>query len=478
MKITFIPVGTSQDRPAFGHHLGLMYLASAAREWTNLDPKMNILDMRTHQMTIPQVLHEVKNNPPDLIGISAKTCEVDVAKALINRLKSWRPEIQIMVGGSHVSADPYDIMESTKADSVVIGEGERTFADYLNNLADGKDVAGIPGTLVRSKNELIMGSPRSYIEDVDSIPFPAWDLIDIDLFSKVDVPSFFLARDKYMAVFSSRACPYKCIYCHQVFGKKFRPRSPENVLQELEILYEKYGIREIHFIDDVFNLDKKRVLAICNGILERKMDIAISFPNGLKGDILDEETILKLREAGTYSLHFGVESGSQRILELIGKNQNLEKIQKVVEICDREGMITAGFFMMGFPSETAEELELTRRYALDNPFTRIEIAQVTAIPGTPLFEMVKQTYPEIDVENDPGRFLSEKSWYFEATGISIPKIFRRTYRDFYLNPKRMWKLFWRVPKKSFLLKGLLQFIQISSPSHLAKKEAEDFTSEA
>lgn len=473
MNIKLIPAGVSQERPAFGHHLGLMYLASAAREWTSIDPQIELLDMRTQMMTVPQVMEQLKQDPPDVVGITSKTCEADVAKALVRAIKAWRPEIIVATGGPHPSIEPYDMMESCPADAAVIGEGETTWVDLLKRVDAGESLAELPGALVRHEGELIMGPPRAFIEDVDSIPFPAWDLVDIDLFSRVDVPSYFLAKPPYMAVFTSRACPYKCIYCHMVFGKSFRPRSAESVLKEVQTLYHEYGIREIHFTDDIFNLNPKRVHAICDGLIDRGLDVAISFPNGLKGDILDEETIVKMRRAGGYNLNFGVESGSDRIQALMDKHQNLEKIKETVRICDREGFITGGYFMMGFPSETREELEMTRRFILDNPFTRIEISQVSALPGSRLFDLVKKTYPGIAVEVDRGRFLSEISWFKEATGISIPQLFRKTYREFYLNPKRMWKLYRRAPKKKYLFKGVWQFIRLLFPSYLARMEAKE-----
>ena len=469
MKITFIPCGTSQLRPSFYPHLGMLYLASALREWTNLKPEIELLDMRTLEMTIPQVMTELKKRPPDIIGLGAKTCEAQVARALSKEIKKWNPDVLVVIGGAHSSTFPDSIMKDSGIDVAVIGEGEKTLVEIVEKFAAGEPLAGIDGTLTRVNGELVMGAVRPYIEDVDSIPFPAWDLMDIDLFSRVVIPGFFLARKRMMIVFSSRACPYECSYCHQIFGKKFRPRSAENVLQELEILYHKYGVQEFHFIDDVFNLQKERVHAICDGILERKMDVSIVFPNGLRADILDRDTVAKLRKAGTYCLYFGVESGSPRILKLINRKQNLDKIKQVVRWCDEEGMITGGFIMMGFPSETREELESTSRFILDNPFTRMGISQVTALPGTKLHKITQDIYPHIDLDKDSGRYFSDNSWFEQATGIKVTNYIKKTVLKFYLNPIRMWKLFWRVPQKRFLLRGFSQFIRLLAPSFITER---------
>jgi radical SAM superfamily enzyme YgiQ (UPF0313 family) len=470
MKITLIPCGTIQVRPSFGHHLGSMYLASVAREWTNFVSKIEILDMRTRQMTIPEVIDELKKDPPDVVGLSAKTCEAEVAKALSIQIRKLNPNALIVTGGAHPSAAPYSMFDHSEIDAAVIGEGEKTFVELLTRLHEGKSPAGTAGALVRADGELIMGEPRPYIEDIDSIPFPAWDLIDISLFESLESASFFLAEKRYMSMFTSRACPFSCIYCHQIFGKKFRPRSPENVLAEIDILYNNYGIRELHIQDDVFNFDKQRVKDICNGILDRGYKLWISFPDGLRGDILDQETIDMLKRVGTYYVGFGVETASPRIQKLIRKQQDLNHLRHVASMCDKAGFITCGFFMLGFPTETREELEMTVDYAVSTPFTRLEVSQVAVFPGTKLYDWAKEVYKDLDVDSELGRFMTTNSLYQQATGIDLSKIMRRINVRFYLNPVRMWKLFRRVPRKIFLFKGLVIFIKLLIPSFLQRRE--------
>ncbi len=470
MKVTLIPCGTIQVRPAFGHHLGTMYLASVAREWTKVTSRIEILDMRTRQMTVTEVIDELKHKIPDVVGLSAKTCEVEVAKELSKHIRRLNPKALIIAGGAHPTIDPESMLIDSEIDVSVVGEGELTFIELLERYHRGEPLARTMGCAVRQDGQIFIGEPRPYIQDVDSIPFPAWDLIDIDIFENLESSSFFLAAKRYMSIFTSRACPFRCIYCHHVFGKKFRPRSPDNVLKEIDILYNNYGIREIHIQDDVFNFDRQRAIEIADKIADRKYNLAISFPSGLRGDLLDYEFIRKLKRAGTYYMGFGVETASPRIQKLIGKEQDLNHLRQVAKMCDRAGLITAGFFMLGFPTETQEELEQTVQYALKTPFTRLEVSQVAIFPGTKLYTWAKEVYKDMDINEDLGRFFTEKSLFQRATGISLPSYIRRINVNFYLNPLRMWKLFRRVPRKEFILKGFLIWIKLLFPSFLREKE--------
>ncbi len=172
-------------------------------------------------------------------------------------------------------------------------------------------------------------------------------------------------------IFTSRGCPFGCIYCHNVFGKKFRARSAENVLDELSMLKREYNIGEIEIIDDCFNIDLSRAKEIARGIIDRKLDIAISFPNGIRADHMDKELVDLLKEAGTYRVYYAVETASPRLQKLIRKNVDLDRPKEIVDYTAAQGIMTCGFFMMGFPTETEEEIRMTIDYACRSKFHQV-----------------------------------------------------------------------------------------------------------
>ena len=179
---------------------------------------------------------------------------------------------------------------------------------------------------------------------MDSLPFPAWDLIKVEKY--FDLPRFgtTYVHKQYMQVMTSRGCPFQCTYCHRVFGVGFRPRSPENVVEELKVLHKKFGIREIFFVDDCFNCKPSRAKKICELLLEKGLKFSITFPNGLRGDIMDDELLDKLKAAGTYRITYAMETASDRLQKFLKKNLNLEKVKKVIEDTDRRDILVNGLF--------------------------------------------------------------------------------------------------------------------------------------
>ena len=194
------------------------------------------------------------------------------------------------------------------------GEGECALEQVVRARQEGTDLASIPGLLWRNGEGAVIQNPgsRPLVEEVDTLPFPAYDLIDVQKYWTVQ-PMVQLPPHKYLSFFSSRGCPCKCTYCHEVFGKRFRAYSPERLVDEVEHFTKLYGVTDIEFLDDIFNLDAKRVLAICDLIAKRNMKLRINFPNAMRTDALTEEVLDALVGAGLYHSSFALESGSPRI---------------------------------------------------------------------------------------------------------------------------------------------------------------------
>ncbi|MGW8178898.1 MAG: B12-binding domain-containing radical SAM protein, partial [bacterium] len=192
-------------------------------------------------------------------------------------------------------------------------------------------------------------------------------------------------------MFTSRGCPWRCTYCHDLFGKKFHPRSPENVLAEIEMLYQTYQIQEFMIEDDIFNFDMDRAKKICDLIVESKMQIALQFGNGVRLERLDQELIQKLAAAGTHHMCIAIESASPRIQKVMRKNLKLHQVKDVVRWCKENGIETLGFFMMGFPTESIEEIKMTIRFACETQLDEALFSIVVPYAGT---EMSRQVMAE------------------------------------------------------------------------------------
>jgi len=254
-------------------------------------------------------------------------------------------------------------------------------------------------------------------------------------------------RGDFMALFTSRACPFKCIYCHSLFGKKFRKRSPENVLEEIRQLYHEYGIREFEVIDDIFNCDLKRAKRICDLIIASGMRIRLTFPNGIRGDHMDEEFILKLRRAGTIFMAFAVETATPRLQKMLKKNVRLDKIKRNITLARRAGILCQGFFMLGFPTETREELQATVDFAVDSDLHAAHLFVVNAYEGTKLAEIARDLGKRVHSDFEDTYMSSGFNNLTDLSDKDLDAIRRRGIRRFWLKPSRVWAILRDYPDK-------------------------------
>jgi len=446
------------------HPLGIMYIASYIKHKNN-SHNVRIIDMAVERKFYDDIRSEIKTFQPDIVGISALTPEATAVHQLAEKIKKDFGKCKIVVGGPYATSAPKKVLKNPCVDYAVIGEGEVTMLELIERINQTRrslhELSDIKGIAYIQDGNYIQTEPREYIEDLDSLPFPAWEMIPQEKYYSPGVISESKTQyyKRYMSIFTSRGCPYGCIYCHNIFGKRFRPRSAENVFSEIKTLCENYDLHEVHLLDDTFNINKARVLELCNYLKRSGLQLKLSFPNGLRGDILDEENIDALCEAGMYSLALGIESGSERIQKSINKNINLQKLKHSIDYLYKKKVVTHGFFMVGFPEETEEDILQTIAFARDSKLTTASFHSLIPFEGTPLYQnAIAQKGMDIN--------FSAFSHDFKAIDINLSatedkeilKLIKKAYWDFFGNVRRLWNIFIMSPKKGYIFKLALFYV--------------------
>jgi magnesium-protoporphyrin IX monomethyl ester (oxidative) cyclase len=362
--------------------------------------------------------------------INEKTCRVGLKKEeLSNRIKRWSPEIVginisfsgwskaafevastvkeldkdivTVLDGVHPSAKPLDCLANPKVDFVIIGETENTMLELVNTLEQGatrEELKKVKGIGFSENGRKVITAPRPFIQDLDSLPFPARHLLPMDIYFAAvkENPLRGEISKPWTTMITSRGCPYHCIFCsaHIVRGRKWRPRSPENVVNEIEQLVENYNIKQIDFHDDNLTLDKKRMEAICDLIVQKGLEIEWFTPNGIRADTLDEKLLYKMKKSGCKRVYLAPESGVQRVVDqIVKKKLNLKKVEEAVTLCRKNGIKVSCFFIIGLIGETKKEIEATINYAYKLRklgADRFYFSFATPLYGTELYEQAKQ----------------------------------------------------------------------------------------
>ena len=450
MRIAFIRPLAAINRHACNVPLAYIHLAAYLRACGH---QGDILDMVLEGVTPAAVDDFIRRNGIRVAGIGCMTCELPEALAEARRLKQAHLGIMVVMGGAHPSAAPEDCLADGAADYVVAGEGEIALAQLLTALESGGDPASIPGVWAVRNGTVLRNAPAP-APDIEALPTPAYDLLDLEKYFRLDTPWHFPKSNRVVQMITSRGCPYRCSYCHTIHGKKYRGLDPEKVLNQIEWLARAQGVEEFLIVDDIFNFELERAKRICRGIVDRRLKVHLQFPNGLRGDRLDEELMALTAKAGTHFLSIAIETASERYQKLIRKNLQVEKAIEAAGWARRCGIEVCGFFMIGFPNETLEEAERTIRLALQAPFDSILISIATPFKGTELRD---------DVRN--GRFGEMEPEALEALDRLFPvvpskalppdtlrRLQRHAYWRFYLRPRPMWNLAKRLTNRRNLRK--------------------------
>ena len=446
---------------------GILYLAACAREAGH---EVKAIDGAL--CALPQMLREINSYNPDFLGISVVTMLWHHAKLLITEAKKQNPNLFIAVGGPHPTAlMEKSLQECSELDAIVYGEGEQTIVELLNALEKRKSLADVRGIIFRDGGKIIRTQMRPLLQDLDSLPYPAFDLIDLHNYR----PSIgHYRRLPSGELVMSRGCPMNCIFCSKITGRTIRTRNPVKVADELEFYIQKYGIKEVKFWTELFTYDKKNVIETCNEFRKRKFDITWSAT--ARVDSIDKEMLLAMKRAGCWYLQFGIESGVQKNLNTLRKGTTPERVEKALKLTHSLGLKSFCTFILGIPGETYEEALQTIEFACKlNPFYA-EFFPLTPLPGTDLYDNIDKYGKLIgDIDRLTMHHVSFVPYSMTKEQIE----FLRTYafKRFYSRPRyilsRIASL--RSPQDIYIsfkgLQALLEMIR-SKPSEAAEQVSE------
>lgn len=470
MKILFInpPYTNFEGMKESGGHmmsLGLAYLSAYLRE--KVDCQISILDTEVKGLNYKQIKQEIKKENADVVGITCLTPVMPhVFKISEIIKKEINPESIIVVGGIHPTALPEETIKNPFIDFVVVGEGEVTFSELVQAIKEGRqDFNKIYGLYFKQNNKIISTPPRELISNIDKIPFPARDLFDLDLY--YSAPTKKVSSDLAGPILTSRGCAFNCIHCisRKIWKGTPRFRSIPNLMKELEECVYKFKIKEINIYDDTFTLNQERAMKICNEIIKRKLNISwVSFS---RVNTISEKLAKKMYEAGCKKISFGLESGSQKILNLMRKQATVEMGRKAVETIVKQGILAHGSFMFGNIGETEKTIKQTMGFAKSLPLDNATFFITSPLPGTDLYEIAKKEgFITENTKWEEFAPLTETPPTLVQKNVSKERLVywqKKAFREFYLRPKYFFHKIKQLNSLDALkttLEGLRVFLRI------------------
>ncbi len=383
--------------------MGIAYLASAVREAgyevACLDAGAEAPYQETainetvsrFGLTYDQIMDRIAAWKPDLVGLSCIfSNQWPATRELAKRIKAADPEVIVAAGGGHPTFLSELCMQDAPLDFIIRGEAEESFVDLLNRIRKGRALDGVDGLVYRDGDAIRANPKVSLIEDLDSIAFPAHDLLDPERYFKIALPmGYSMMSPRSVPVVTSRGCSCLCTFCSstQMWGKRYRTRSAANVLRELDWLVDKFGVEEIKVQDDNITGNRKRAMEIFRGMIEKPYRLRWNTPNGIAVWTLDREMLTAMKDSGCYEISMAIESGNPKVLkDLIKKPLNLDKVREVNKIARELGIFRIAFFILGFPGETKEQMMDTIKFSRELRLDLSSIFIFNPLPGSELFE--------------------------------------------------------------------------------------------
>ena len=453
MRILLVDIlrsGLEEIWPAAEHSLGLMYISSVLKRRFG-----SLVEVRLRSLiSFPYhpeddrraMLDMLDEFQPDVVGVRSLTISRDCVDTVARTVKEWRSDCFLVAGGPYASDDPDDVLRSGLVDVAVIGEGEETMPALTQCILSRQPYRHVEGIAFRQNGSVERTAARALIRDLDGLPYPDYSIVDLDEFSNRYLNFTAKVSSPHANIMTSRGCPYRCAYCHNILGKSFRARSAENVFEEIRWIHDQLGISDFQIIDDIFNLDMDRAKRICDLVIRSGMKLTFAFPNAIRSDRIDDELVEKMAEAGTKFTSIAIETASARLQKLIRKNLDLDKAFRTIESCTNAGIVTRGFFMLGFPTETEEEAISTIEYAKQSSLCGATFFQVVYYPGTKLYRLAQSLGYFTDEQNEIQRDyvqVSEGPYDFSAERMVALK--KKAISEFAFTRERLERVLRLLP---------------------------------
>jgi len=429
--------------------LGLLYIASVLE---NKGHTVKIMDFLVEQTEpLSKIIGSFK---PNIAGFYSTTHNFTQCCKLLSKIKEVDNNIVSIIGGPLVASYPIESLMYSQFDYAVVGEGETTVVELANAISAKRPVGNIKGIVYRENKKIKQTHPRRLIQNIDEIPFPSWNLVDLKKYSVL-----MGRKNLFATIMTSRGCPHNCIFCNKNngMGKNWRCRTPGNIFAEIKILYEKYKIRHFTFFDENFIVNKNRVLELCNLIINDSMKI--KWDCKARVDSVEISLLKKMKQAGCHRIRYGAESGNNKILKELNKGITVEQIRDCAAMTKEAGIELFVYFMMGSPSETIGTLKQTYQLAVDIDADFAIFSKTIPIPGSELFRMaVKNKQIEEDYwlkfikgeEKNPEPNLTSQHFSDKELG----RLIKLYSRNFYIRQGYL-------VKRLFLVRSLPQFKRLA-----------------
>lgn len=420
-------------------NVGLGYLATALRR-AGHEPE--ICNAARDSLSPEFVARMVAENRYDVVGITIFTPYFTSAAAYADAIRNRVPQALLVAGGPHAIFEPKEVLEKIpEFDYAVTGEGEIALPALLEAFAANPDAPNletlekIPNLCFRKGNEFVL-TQKEHIEDIKPLDLPAWDLQQPEKFALYP-NGIFTKKKKVAPIITSRGCPYPCKFCGAglAMGKKMRHRDPDSIIEEIKLLRDKYGILEIQMMDDNFIVDKNFAIEVCEKMISEKTGVVWGCPPGVRANCIEDDIIGLMARAGCYSTSLGIESGSQRVLDLMKKKIDLTTVPEKIAILKKHNFRITGLFILGYPGETVDEMRETVRLSLRLDIDRVNLFTFTPFPGSEMYDELKAAGKLKNIDYDE-LYIHNLGYCDESIPESeLVKIQRSAHFKFYLRPK-------------------------------------------
>jgi anaerobic magnesium-protoporphyrin IX monomethyl ester cyclase len=412
--------------------IGLGYIAAYLKSKIK-DVDIFFLDCLRENYGHKEFLESVIKINPDLVGLTAFTMEIESAIKCCEVTKSYNKQIVTVIGGPHATCEPEEVLSNSHVDFIFQGESEAAFCEFIQNLKNKKDFHRISNIGYKEDGQVMLNEVKSN-DDLDELPFPDYELMKFERYPKTYKMKYYPSGP----LIASRGCPFLCAFCSagKISGKRFRARSPKNIINEIKFFKERYKIKEFEIWDDNFTLDRERTEEFCDLLMEGDVNLPWWCPNGLRAETLDEELIKKMKKAGLYSIAIGIESGSERIQRDMKKNLDFDKVKEIVRLGNKYRIRMEGFFILGYPTETKEDILKTIKLLKELPLKRASILLFQPLVGSEIYNSLKSEgkLKGIDARNVEYSKPSVLPEGFKSMN-ELKRLQQKTILGFYLRPK-------------------------------------------